>query len=241
MIQNGSDIDYSQLTKRDVESFLSSETIDKMGYKSDSSSDPRLYKSRFGAADAEGIKLSRKGSYPINTIYSITTSEVFLKGNNPDNEIKSKQMAVFSNRMFSLFINNPDYLTCFSYSVITVEDKITNVIYFIKFLIKIAILSGAYFILWVYISVFIQSIYTQYGKRTFDICIVPLLSMLVIDPFFTSNILMFVTALILYFRGENFLIKKKKNLFDQIVFRGFVPPHAVNHFEAIYNFRLLYK
>lgn len=225
----------NNISRKDSDSFLFSNSSEIKSSASNSKKHKIL-------PNGERIVINKKKFiYPNN--YAITTTTVFLKGENSANvRKKNNQIFIFYKRKFSFALSISENFSCFSISISTQkEEKTYNIKYLIKLLLKILIVSAIYFILWLYIIVFIQSIYTQYGNRTFDICMIPLLSMLLIDPFFTSNIWLFATTFVLYLRGKIFLIKKKKNILDKIIISFLVPQLALNHYQAIVNFRYINK
>jgi len=139
-----------------------------------------------------------------------------------------------------IFPTNKNIFTCQQISITSpqVLDYLANLI---KTQIKTIIILFIYLYIWLYLMVFIQSIYKQYGNNIIKICIMPLVSVLVIKLAITFNLMMFITTLILYLRGDYFMNTSKLPLIHMIIFKGFVPPLAFHHYRALRIFRDLIK
>jgi hypothetical protein len=101
---------------------------------------------------------------------------------------------------------------------------------------KRIIIFTLYLFLWIYIAIFMKNIYSKYGDNIFKICIFPLISSIIIKFFFTINLTIFISAIVLYHKGKIIINNKKPELFWKIIFDIFVPNMSLNHYIAIVNF-----
>lgn len=155
---------------------------------------------------------------------------------------KPKRNFIFSitQRSYTFPVKDASKISCFkiSYVEISTFDKL---LYNVKSSIKMLLIFIIYLFLWIYIAVFIKSIYGQYGNKTIDICVMPLVSMLFIKLLIIENFVIFITAGVLYVKGREFLIKAKQGLLNFLLIKILIPPRAVNHYSAITFFVLINK
>jgi len=124
---------------------------------------------------------------------------------------------------------------------ITESYNFDDLVPFVKPIIKIIIISCLCIVLWFYIAIFIQSIYKNYGKNIFKICAMPLITLLIINLVFVSNIKILIATILLYFKGKEYINRAKHNIFIKIIFKIFVQEIALNHFNAIMTYQTLLK
>lgn len=142
-------------------------------------------------------------------------------------------------RLFLFPIKN-NIFTCLQIYITNppVLDYLANLI---KTKIKTLFVIFLYLYIWLYLMVFIQSIYKQFGNNIIQICVMPLVSMVVIKLVINFNIMMFITTIILYFRGDYFINTSKLPLIANILFKGLVPPLAFHHYSALRIYEKLIK
>lgn len=104
--------------------------------------------------------------------------------------------------------------------------------------VKIFIILGIYLILWYFISIFVQNIYENYGENIFEICVLPLISMLFIKLLFTVNIKLLICTCVLYFSGDYFIRTKKFGILRKILLHLFVPIMAFKYYDALSFYKM---
>ena len=146
-----------------------------------------------------------------------------------------KFVFIFDKRTFIFPIKDSSNITC-QKIMISETDKLNDLLVFIKAFSKFFIILVLYLILWLYIAVFIQCIYQQYGKNIFKICVVPLIFMLFLKMVITVNVMIFISSLILYYKGSDYVNNTKSSFIIKIIFKVLVPPIALNHYSAITSY-----
>lgn len=163
-------------------------------------------------------------------------SESFLGEKETITQVKKKKMiANINKRTFIFPLRELSHISCFKVSI-TEISVINDFLHRLKSSAKIIIMFAFYLLLWYYIAVFIQSIYKQYGDNIFQICVMPLISMFFIKLVFVVNIMIFVTTLLLHYKGASIVNSSKKNIYWNVIFIALVPPAALNHYMAINYF-----
>jgi len=162
--------------------------------------------------------------------------DFFLKGKR-DLIVKPKKMMLHhTSRSYIFPSKDPSVFSCQKISIIE-TNKLNNLMTFIKGYSKIVLISLIFIILWIYIAVFIKSIYQQYSDDFFKVCIMPIISIFLITFVFTTNFMLFITSSILYIRGKSYVNTAKNNIFVSLIFKTLVPSLALNHFDAIITYQ----
>ena len=161
------------------------------------------------------------------------------KNNGPKPKVVTSKERKYN---FYFKANNDYFPTCFYFSIQNYPNYRNW-----KAIVKLYIKQSLIFILYAYlltnITVFIQLIYEQYADNIFKLCIMPLISMLVINLFITSNLQFFLTAIVLYYRGKVFLTihKLKLSTMDKLLKMIFVNDLAYMHYESIDLYKMILK
>lgn len=176
----------------------------------------------------------------VNLNFHIENFEIFYmsKKINKRNK-KYNKLVEIKNRLF-IFPTNQNIFTCFQISISSppVLEYLANLI---KSKLKTFIIIFLFLYLWLEMMVFIKAIYIQYGDNFIEICVMPLVSMLVIDLLISFNFMLFITTFILYLWGDYFVNTSKLPLIPNIIFHGFVSPLAFHHYCALRTFKKLIK
>ncbi len=82
----------------------------------------------------------------------------------------------------------------------------------------------------------IKKVYDKFGEGFFNICIMPLIMMIVVQFVITANVILLIAASLSYKYG------KKMNLYKQfsygkLVYNALVPLEVSNHYQSIELFR----
>jgi len=171
--------------------------------------------------------------------FQIENFEIFYKSNKI-NKPRMKFKIFELKKRFFIFPTNKKVFTCQQISIIN-PPILDYLAIFINSQIKTIIIFLIYLYIWLYLLVFIQSIYKQFGKNIIKICVMPLISMLFIKLTITFNVMMFLTTFILYLWGDYFIKTSKLPFIQMIIFKGLVPPLAFHHYIALRNFLELLK
>lgn len=102
---------------------------------------------------------------------------------------------------------------------------------------KMFLVAGIYSIVWIFLLVLIQSIYKQYGNKIIDICILPLISLLIINLFIHFNFMLFIQTTILYIWGDYIISLRKTPFILKIVLKLLVNNLSRIHYSALKSFR----
>ena len=178
--------------------------------------------------DTSNLKLFPKNNFQVEIEHVV---EINFDSTLTRQEKKYSKIFDHKKRIFNFYIKNRT-VSCFKISI-TNPQPINDLAQVIKSYMKTGLITFLYLFLWFYLAIFIQSIYKQYGKNIFKICVMPLISMLVIKLCITVNIIMFFTTVVLYYFGDYFSNRKKYALFPLIIFKALVPPLAFQHYEAL--------
>jgi len=162
--------------------------------------------------------------------------EIFFKGKKEIIVNSQKMIVIHSTRSYTFPCKDPSRFSCQKISF-TKASKIDYFKNFLKGYTKIILIGTLTLILWLYIAVFVKSIYKQYGNGIFKICVMPLISMLFVKLVIIMNIMFLIATIILYFKGKEFINTAKKNLLMIVFFKALVPPLALNHFTAIVTYQ----
>jgi len=171
--------------------------------------------------------------------FQIESFEVFYSSRKINKNKKNYKIFEIKKRNY-IFPSNKNIFSCQQVSI-TNPPVFEYLAILIKSQIKTLIIIFIYLFIWLYLMVFIQSIYKQYGKNIIEICIMPLLSMLIIKLLITINLMLFITTIILYFWGDYFMNTLKLPFITMILFKGLVSPLAFHHYTALKIFRELIK
>jgi hypothetical protein len=161
--------------------------------------------------------------------------------NNKNTEIFKTEIKIKSRNYLNITKYN-DFITCMEISIIpkktyelTVELPSKMVYY-----IKMALIMLICVVLWIYLLIFIQSIYKQYGQSFFKICVMPMVSVLCIKMLITANLMIFISTFLAYFFGKRIYIQNKLTIYG-LIYRALVPVIAINHHKSIIMYLKLYK
>jgi hypothetical protein len=69
----------------------------------------------------------------------------------------------------------------------------------------------------------------------------PLISMLLIKLVIVVNIMLFITTIILYFKGKEFINNFKRKFYKKVIFKVLVPPLALCHYSGILDYQTLIR
>lgn len=187
-----------------------------------------------GISNVEHLLLFKKAQK-----YGLEQFQINFASSKP---VKRKPKYFFLNherRKFSLAESTSD-ITC---EVISIVPLRPVSFYFMKarVYIKIIIIFLLYAILLLLISVMIHGIYKKYGTNIIKICFMPLVTMLVTKLIFVINFFIFIQTLILYYKGKYYLNSLKREFFKNVIFRFFLSPLALNHYDAILSYNSVFS
>jgi len=166
------------------------------------------------------------------------TNEIAVHFKGKKEEIKKQKRFIVKIAARNFVFHCKDSSKFSSHTISIVEASVfSHLMNLIKIYVKILLVGTIYLFIWFYIAIFVESIYKQYGKNVFKICVIPLISMLFIKLVIFVNIRLLIAACILYFKGKEYVNNKKNNLLMTIVFKALVPPLALNHFSAILSYQ----
>ena len=132
---------------------------------------------------------------------------------------------------------------CFFIKIINLKSR--NRFNFANFLINLRIFTKIVTILVLYvyfifnIGSFVQTIHANYGDGFYKICVVPLVSMLFVDIFITTNIMLLIATLMMFFYGNEIYGKRNFGIIAMI-FQALVPIDAQNEHRSIVGFIEIY-
>jgi len=177
-------------------------------------------------------------------IYNNTNDKLSI-ANEIEVHLKGKKAVIKTPKRFILNIANRSFLfpcrvlSRFSSKTVSIIEVslFSYLTHLIKIYLKIILLSTLFLILWLFIAVFVESIYKNYGNNVFKIAVMPLISMLFVKFVIVVNIKLLIATILLYFKGREYLNNKKNNLLIKIIFKAFVSPLALNHFSAIMSYQ----
>jgi len=148
---------------------------------------------------------------------------------------KYKMIINIKERGFTFPTKDIKIFTCLKISI-TPGNVYTFHINLIKTYLKITLISIIYLVIWVYIAIFVESIYKKYGDNIFNICVMPLISMLLVNLLIIKNIMLFISSIILSFFGKQYVNNTKSNILMIVIFKALVSPIALNHYLAILTY-----
>lgn len=181
--------------------------------------------------------MKEKAYFHLN--FGIEKFEIILVGKKVTvTKPKKNLILTIQKRPFNFPITNYTKISCESITI--GECSFTeNLNYKLKSNSKIIMVFIVFLFLWLYIAVFVKTIYQQYGNNVFKICVMPLILMLFVKFLLTDNLMIFISASILYFKGKQFVISKKSSYLLKILFKFLVSSPALTHFNAIMNYKQL--
>jgi len=172
--------------------------------------------------------------------FHIENFQIFYESKKHNISNKKKYKIFYTKSRHYIFPTNKKVFSCQEISI-TNPPILDYLSMFIIKKIKTILIFLIYLYIWILLVVFIQSIYKQFGKNIIEICIMPLIYMLIIKLTIIFNIMMLLTTIILYKLGEYFIKTSKLTLISKIIFKGLVPPLAFHHFVALKTFLQLFK
>lgn len=161
--------------------------------------------------------------------------------NNP-NEIYQSQHSGLMVDNCKTNINN-DFLkniSCFEISILHKRNK-SNQKFHLRLTIKLIVVFIMILFLLFYITIFIRTIYINYMSKTFQVCIMPLISVICVDILVTSNFSIFISAFILHFWGLYIINMQKKNFILQIIIKILVAPIHIVHYNNLQSYKQILK
>jgi len=186
---------------------------------------------KFAEDDLKSFK-----KYDNNYLSTANEIEVHFKGKKEVIKKPKGFIVKISARNYIFPIKDSSKISSQTISIIK-ASVFSNLNNLIKTYTKIILIGTIYLFLWLFIAVFVESIYKQYGNNVFKICVMPLISMLFIKLVFIVNIMLLIATIIIYFRGKAYLNNAKNNIITTIIFQALVPPLALNHFSAITSYQ----
>ena len=167
-------------------------------------------------------------------IFDIVKTDEIIYNAKKEKEIK-KYSKIFEikKRSYNFYIKNTK-VDCFQISITnykSIKDRKQQITSKIKFTLVILL----YFYLLFKIALFIQSIHMSYGDNIFKICVMPLISMILFNLLITSNIIILLSTIVLFYKGRYYtsIRPEKYGLLKKIIFWVFVRPMAFRHYQAL--------
>jgi len=176
----------------------------------------------------------------INNLFINNEIEISFLGKKEIIKNPKKMFITFGKRTFNFPIKDLNKIYC-ERITITEYSKINNLIIEMRSISKSTIYFFVFIFLWIYILIFIKTIYRQYGGNIFQICVLPLISMIFIKLLIEVNFFILITTIILHFKGKEYINNFKKKLVTKIIFKIFVPAPAISHYSAIITYQNLIK
>jgi len=136
-------------------------------------------------------------------------------------------------RKFSCAMNSVENIDCFLVRIDSDDKSHLKAKSDTGVLIKGVFLIILYIFLLFFIAVFVRSIFSQYRDKTFKICVMPLISMLIVKLVFVFNIMTFLGCLLLYRYGKSYINSNKKPFILNIYFKIFITPIMLQHFTSL--------
>ena len=134
-------------------------------------------------------------------------------------------------------------VVCFFIKIINLKIKKSfnfgNFLLKVRFYTKIILIIGLYVYFIFNIASFVQIIHSKYGDGFYKICVIPLISMLFIDIFVTTNIMLVFATLIMFLYGKD-IYGKRNSRIKSMIFYALVPIDAQIEHKSIIGFTDIY-
>lgn len=141
-------------------------------------------------------------------------------------------------RQFTFPLEDP-HIQCF---YISFSKKFfsfqNNKINWLRGEIKFIILLALMLVLWLYMLIFIVSIFSNYEENFYKIVVAPMIAIMFTKFIVTMNINILIATFFMHNLGLKFYTNKKKSILG-IIFNIFVSPIAASLHQSILNFRLI--
>ena len=98
-----------------------------------------------------------------------------------------------------------------------------------------------YLVLLFYIAGFVQTIYQIYGSNFYKICFLPLISMLFSNFIISTNIMILLSTVLMYFYGPDYVYKHTTLNLWRIIFNSLVPKDAQVLHKTILDLQCIFK
>lgn len=137
---------------------------------------------------------------------------------------------------------NSDYkITCAYYSCLKTNLKVNIEINKRRIILKTIIVFTVLVFIWISLIYLVASIYKNYGNNIVSVCIMPLISTLILNLLIISNIMIFVSSLLMFNFGRQVYGNKRKFDLFKIIFNILVPVTASNSHQSINIYRSIYN
>lgn len=128
-------------------------------------------------------------------------------------------------------------VNCFYLNCIAIKNNKSTNKQTVRTTIKTALIFVILITIWFYLILLITYIYKHYGNNIFKVCVMPLISSLIINLFIITNILIFVSCLIMYYKGRIFYNNYKGSTLKKVLFNLIVSITASNNHQSLLMYR----
>jgi hypothetical protein len=170
-----------------------------------------------------------------NIFKAENTENFFLKAKYDNNNDKIRGTYKISNCNYQIKLETSYGISYFNLRILYIKQDKFEKFYFRK-KIKSFFIIILLCIFWYGDLYFMQIIYKQYGNKILKICFLPFIITLVINNLFTSNVLILINTVILFFFGKEIVYGRRLNFFKRLIIKIFVSRPSLLHYSAFLNY-----